>query len=615
MLSNIYISFKHYFNTICLWILSLQQSNINPDLTVLTSSCLNLFCYTTAHTITDNNANGFDSDSFIILIDNCCSACVTNELTDFEGVPTKVNSKVKGIGGAIYFTHKGTIRWSFQDDKGVSHTFLIKDSYYAKNTPCRLLSPQHWSQNSGDNSVVSKGTWSATYDDRVELHWGRNTYHRTVMLDSSSNIAFIRSTPGYRNYKVFIAVADCFNIRKTNSPYCFTGTMLKDDSDDEIEDANLADDATVPTTNTTSGRTQSKEVDFNDNTVVVDNLDHEPRTATMEASTELLLWHYRHNHLPFSSLQLMAKNGNLPKRLAGCRIPKCAACLYGKNTRQPWRTKGKSNRTIKMCTVPGQCVSVDQLESPIPGLIAQMKGIPTVTRYKAATIFVDHFSRLSYIHLQPTLSSEDTVKAKQAFEHYAASYGVGILHYHADNGRFADKLFLQSVEDQQQTITFCGVNAHFQNGIAEKRIQDIQDLAQTAMLHASSNWPTAFSSHLWPYALRCVNETLICAPKRKDGLSAMNLFSGTTVLTNIRSFHPFGCPVYVLHNTLQARIKISKWDSHSRLGLYLGPSPRHARSVGLVLNLRTGLVSPQFHMKFDDYFETVMFKKDNADSE
>ena len=95
----------------------------------------------------------------------------------------------------------------------------------------------------------------------------------------------------------------------------------------------------------------------------------------------------------------------------------------------------------------------------------------------------------------------------------------------------------------------------------------------------------------------------------------MNLFSGTTVLTNICSFHPFGCPVYVLHNTLQARIKISKWDSRSRLGLYLGPSPRHARSVGLVLNLRTGLVSPQFHMKFDDYFETVMFKKDNADSE
>lgn len=28
------------------------------------------------------------------------------------------------------------------------------------------------------------------------------------------------------------------------------------------------------------------------NTVVGDNFDHAPRTATMEASTEMLLWHY-----------------------------------------------------------------------------------------------------------------------------------------------------------------------------------------------------------------------------------------------------------------------------------------------------------------------------------
>jgi hypothetical protein len=37
----------------------------------------------------------------------------------------------------------------------------------------------------------------------------------------------------------------------------------------------------------------------------------------------------------------------------------------------------------------------------------------------------------------------------------------------------------------------------------------------------------------------------------------------------------------------------------------LGQSPNHARSVALVLSLLTGYVSAQFHLKHDDFFETV----------
>jgi hypothetical protein len=31
-----------------------------------------------------------------------------------------------------------------------------------------------------------------------------------------------------------------------------------------------------------------------------------------------------------------------------------------------------------------------------------------------------------------------------------------------------DNLFTKSIEDKRQTISFCGVGAHHQNGIAEK---------------------------------------------------------------------------------------------------------------------------------------------------
>jgi len=39
--------------------------------------------------------------------------------------------------------------------------------------------------------------------------------------------------------------------------------------------------------------------------------------------------------------------------------------------------------------------------------------------------------------------------------------------------------------------------------------------------------------------------------------------------------------------------------------MYLGPSPNHARSVHMILSLQTGHVSPQFHVYFDDMFETI----------
>ncbi|KAL7475008.1 LOW QUALITY PROTEIN: hypothetical protein ACHAW6_000943, partial [Cyclotella cf. meneghiniana] len=51
--------------------------------------------------------------------------------------------------------------------------------------------------------------------------------------------------------------------------------------------------------------------------------------------------------------------------------------------------------------------------------------------------------------------------------------------------------------------------------------------------------------------------------------------------------------------------KIPKWSPRSSLGLNLGPSPQHARNVNLVLNLDTGLVSLQFHCRYNDFFETL----------
>ena len=74
-------------------------------------------------------------------------------------------------------------------------------------------------------------------------------------------------------------------------------------------------------------------------------------------------------------------------------------------------------------------MSVDQLESSTPGLVAQLKGKPTVGRYKVVTVFVDHFSRLSYVHAHASTTSKETVEAKHAFERYVKGHGVEIMQY------------------------------------------------------------------------------------------------------------------------------------------------------------------------------------------
>ena len=95
------------------------------------------------------NAITFDSDSYPILIDNCCSACMTNSLDDFTDIPKEVQASIKGVGGPVSVTHQGTVKWKFQDDQGRTHAFYLPGSYYAPDLPCRLLSPQHWREGVG----------------------------------------------------------------------------------------------------------------------------------------------------------------------------------------------------------------------------------------------------------------------------------------------------------------------------------------------------------------------------------------------------------------------------------------------------------------------------------
>ena len=128
------------------------------------------------------------------------------------------------------------------------------------------------------------------------------------------------------------------------------------------------------------------------------------------------------------------------------------------------------------------------------------------------------------------------------------------------------------------------------------------------LLHSKRKWPQEISANLWPYAARMASDSINATPNMADQKkrSPDEIFSSTGVATNPKHWKPFGCPAYVLTSALQGSAQIHhKWEDRARVGIYLGRSPQHARSVALVLNPETGLVSPQFHVRFDPSFDTV----------
>ena len=67
----------------------------------------------------------------------------------------------------------------------------------------------------------------------------------------------------------------------------------------------------------------------------------------------------------------------------------------------------------------------------------------------------------------------------------------------------------------------------------------------------------------------------------------------------------WGCPASVLEAELQDGKKIPQWNPRAQLGVFVGFLEVHSSLVTLMLNTKTGKISPQYHVVFDDKFSTV----------
>jgi hypothetical protein len=97
-------------------------------------------------------------------------------------------------------------------------------------------------------------------------------------------------------------------------------------------------------------------------------------------------------------------------------------------------------------------------------------------------------------------------------------------------------------------MSYVGVNAHHQNGIAERKIRELQELARTILIHANARWSDSVTATLWPYAIRMANEAVNHTPSFQDRekRSPIELSTRSSIPSNPKHWKPFGCPTYVL---------------------------------------------------------------------
>jgi hypothetical protein len=503
---------------------------------------------------------------FPIILDTGASVSVSPIKEDFiDEITTLEDDVIKGLAHNIKVSGFGTIRWIIKDVFGDVMT-ITTHALFIPEGDVRLFSPQCWFQeNDGGSLLVT-------------------------------------------NKACYLKASDADTSEVLTIPYNRGNNLPMGFQDPEVE---------FSLEFGSFSSTDVQQYMMEESRLFLSVADETNQNLT-RAQKELILWHWKFGHAGFTwCQQLLKENGGIivPKLLtaASCPPPKCAACLLA---RQTYKGAGVSTeykdpkKEMMLKTghlAPGDAVSMDQYQSSVKGRLPDTYGKEKEhDKYTGGTIFVDHASTRIFIKHQVSLKAGETIQAKRLFEKDASQYGITVKHYHADNGIFDTQQFLEEIDKHHQTIEFCGVGAHHQNGIAERAIRTVTEWARAMILHAALHWPELASLEVWPFAMDHAVYIWNNLPKRELRISPLEIFSKTKVDHDfLKRLHVWGCPVYVLSPKLQDGKSLPKWNPRSSQGQYLGLSDIHSSTIGLILNLRTGYISPQFHVVYDDLFQTV----------
>ena len=137
---------------------------------------------------------------------------------------------------------------------------------------------------------------------------------------------------------------------------------------------------------------------------------------------------------------------------------------------------------------------------------------------------------------------------------------------------------------------------------------------RTFMIHSSLYWTEHGVDYisLWYFAVKHSVWVYNRAPNQSAGTTPIEMLTNTkSNHQDLMRAHVWGCPVFVLEAKLKDYQKLSKCNRRLRLGKFLGFSDEHSTFVANVCNLQTEFILPQYHLVFDDLYETTVLTGDN----
>jgi GAG-pre-integrase domain len=281
-------------------------------------------------------------------IDTLSTYCLTNDMADFVGKPTREATSIDGIGGkassTITYVGRGTFR--IVDDLGETCEIPVPNLCYCKTVPYKIISPQHLDKCWRELGIGTFGERTDATGTIIEWNvHDRITHTKTISHATRSGIPVCYTAPNYKRYKTFLRrrehdeddrrLISCLSeaLIPANEQILQVdteGNVIKRTSDELIDTSVLQDEDKKK-----EEALRNQPLDFN-----VDELSgHVPPKADefveLDAKAEKLLWHYRLGHAPFSAINRLSDKGELPKRLCKAADPICASCMFGQLTRQP----------------------------------------------------------------------------------------------------------------------------------------------------------------------------------------------------------------------------------------------------------------------------------------
>ena len=135
-------------------------------------------------------------------------------------------------------------------------------------------------------------------------------------MTKGTNVVTFNSAPGFNKYTAYCQEVNVNPDTEDTNIITSNMVSLKDEDEPVQEEIRPCDNL------------YSMELNhdiFNGRTMINESKFIEPTINNDEA--QLLQYHRNFGHIPFPKLQVMAKHGIIPARLAKCNIPTCAACM------------------------------------------------------------------------------------------------------------------------------------------------------------------------------------------------------------------------------------------------------------------------------------------------